>query len=297
MSVQTCSTISLQAGESLVASAPQAEVFFLLEYNGAWGAKVIDESTIPAAVKAGLSAAADGLPAAKILLIKHSLAGRQKCLSFFVVIASETAPTCYEFQLDAYEDLLEIDLPAVLGRNPAYQSRRRNEPLFLVCTNGRRDACCARHGVPVVQALQKAGLGDVWECSHLGGHRFAANVYQMPAGILYGRIQPEQAAALSTAVLEKQVLLENLRGRGCYTPAVQAGEYFLRKQSGCLELDAFRLEKAEEIEPGNWQITFVSIRDGEQHSIEISMEKTDTPVFESCSLDKQTRLTRYRQTG
>ena len=52
--------------------------------------------------------------------------------------------------------------------------------MWLVCTNGKRDACCARDGLPVARALAALRPDEAWECSHLGGHRFAANVALAP---------------------------------------------------------------------------------------------------------------------
>ena len=51
-----------------------------------------------------------------------------------------------------------------------------DEPVFLVCTHGKRNVCCARLGVPLAQALATRHPGQVWETTHVGGHRFAANL-------------------------------------------------------------------------------------------------------------------------
>ena len=47
-------------------------------------------------------------------------------------------------------------------------------PIVLVCAHGRRDACCARLGPPLFDALAPHCPPDaLWQSSHLGGHRFA----------------------------------------------------------------------------------------------------------------------------
>ena len=68
--------------------------------------------------------------------------------------------------------------------------------LHLVCTNGRHDPCCADLGRPVVRALVAARAPDVWECSHIGGDRFAANLVCLPDGVYYGRVDPDGAPGL-----------------------------------------------------------------------------------------------------
>ena len=56
-------------------------------------------------------------------------------------------------------------------------------PLVLVCTNGRHDPCCATFGRPLARVLREgAQRDDVWECSHIGGDRFAANIVILPEG-------------------------------------------------------------------------------------------------------------------
>ena len=61
-------------------------------------------------------------------------------------------------------------------------------PALLVCTHAERDPCCGTDGRALVDALAAAGVPDVWECSHLGGHRFAATALVLPTGYLYGHL-------------------------------------------------------------------------------------------------------------
>ena len=97
------------------------------------------------------------------------------------------------------------------ARGGARAARRRDPPrrratpthaMWLVCTNGKRDACCARDGVPVARALAALRPDEAWECSHLGGHRFAANVALLPEGLCFGRVarrgRPRLVAASRT---------------------------------------------------------------------------------------------------
>ena len=60
----------------------------------------------------------------------------------------------------------------------------RTRPIILVCTHGVHDACCAIRGRPVAAALAARWPDLVWECSHVGGDRFAPNVVLLPDGLL-----------------------------------------------------------------------------------------------------------------
>ena len=95
-------------------------------------------------------------------------------------------------------------------------------PLYAVCAHGTHDVCCAIRGRPVAAALDRVRPGQVWECSHVGGDRFAANVLVLPSGVLYGRVVASAAAALVEAADRGGVLDQHLRGRVGFAPDVQA---------------------------------------------------------------------------
>lgn len=73
-------------------------------------------------------------------------------------------------------------------------------PVLLVCTNGKRDLCCAVRGreVSTYGAGQRGAA--VWECTHTGGHRFAPTGVLLPSGAALGRLDgPLAVAALDAA--------------------------------------------------------------------------------------------------
>jgi hypothetical protein len=104
---------------------------------------------------------------------------------------------------------------------------------YLVCTHGGHDACCALRGRPLARALPAPEAADVWECSHLGGDRFAANVLVLPHGFYYGQV-PGDGAELVAAHEQGQVALPWLRGRAGLPPAGQAAQQRARTRLGLL---------------------------------------------------------------
>lgn len=292
-----CSEISRQAGEGLAGTAAPAQKLFLLEYNAEWGKKAFEEAHLPEAARSALEAAVASLPQAKIFLIKSHRPGPG--VAFFVARLDEAQASIYAFQLNAYLELAQLPLAAIAADDPAFQAYRYPESLLLVCTNGRRDACCARFGFPVYQALSQAAppRGNfplVWEMSHVGGHRFAPNVLCLPQGVLYGRVGVEQAGQLLEHCQEGKLLLENLRGRLGYPETVQAAEYFLRRATGELGQAAYRLANARETAASQWQVDWEA-GDGKQYRVELAMKLGDQPVYESCSGEKTTRPRQYEQ--
>jgi hypothetical protein len=107
-------------------------------------------------------------------------------------------------------------------------------PTYLVCTHGAHDVCCAVRGRPLARALPTVGPpADVWETSHLGGDRFAANVVVLPWGFLYGQV-PEDGGGLVAEHAAGRVALPFLRGRTGLAPAAQAAQHHARRELGLL---------------------------------------------------------------
>ena len=99
---------------------------------------------------------------------------------------------------------------------------RAVSPRLLVCTHGSRDACCGSLGVRLAQRL-RADLGEVWEVSHLGGHRFAPTLWHLPSWRVYGRLPLEPESG-------NWEQLRYLRGNAAYSPNLQVLEAHLWEQ-------------------------------------------------------------------
>ena len=109
------------------------------------------------------------------------------------------------------------------------------EPLLLICTHEQRDPCCGLDGKALVHAL--AGP-NVFECSHLGGHRFAPTALVLPTGYVYGRLEPTSATAVHTDAAAGEVAIERCRGRCTWSPKGQVAELAVRATTGLRSPDA-----------------------------------------------------------
>src|SRR5712692_4094279 len=149
--------LSLQAGEQLFATATRVDVWLLLEYNGVWQGEAFEESDVPPSVKQHLAAQMAALPRPRLQLIKQGRAADWAgMLAFFVAISRDSGSTLYRFDLNDYDDLLKLDIPAIVAGEPVYQKYVGDERVFLVCTNGRRDKCCAKFGPPIYAEVARA---------------------------------------------------------------------------------------------------------------------------------------------
>jgi len=132
---------------------------------------------------------------------------------------------------------------------------------LLVCTHGRKDWCCARRGRPLAAALAELAPLRVWECSHLGGDRFAANLLSLPTGWTYGRVDVDDAAAVVAETAAGRVVPSLLRGRSCDAMVVQAADVLARQELARVEAaDLVPVSAAREDDDADadaaWQVVF-----------------------------------------
>jgi hypothetical protein len=224
--VSRCAGASLQRGDELAGSASTVRSFLLLEDPGPWGVAILRDSRLPGVVRTALGA----VPGVRPLLIRRS--GRQASdgVRVFAVHVGASGGWAETTVLDSVEEVVDLDLaPLAAGRSIGLEPHV--DPLVLVCTHGRHDACCAERGRPVALALDAAGL-DAWECSHIGGDRFAGNVLVLPDGIYYGRVGHDAAEQLVRDHLTGTLDLDRMRGRSSLPMPVQAAEVAVRRRLG-----------------------------------------------------------------
>jgi hypothetical protein len=143
-------------------------------------------------------------------------------------------------EIDDLDQLTTLDLDALAaGRRPGF-GQPVTDPFYVVCTHGRRDACCAEFGRPVATAIAREH--DVWETTHLGGDRFAANVVCFPDGLYFGRLDPMSGPAVAAAYARGELVLEHYRGRSGVAEALQVAEHHVRSHTGALGLTAAAVE-------------------------------------------------------
>ena len=111
-------------------------------------------------------------------------------------------------------------------------------PHYLVCAHSKHDPCCALRGRAVAAALATERPGRVWECSHVGGDRFAANVLVLPTGLLYGRVLPFAAPEFVEATERGEVVGALLRGQVGLRPVAQAALAFAYEHLAVRRADA-----------------------------------------------------------
>lgn len=270
----------MSVGEQIIGSAPHTNFWIMLGYTQSMESKALEQATLPEPVRSHLKLIRDTIPRSKILLIRHRATG---AIPLYVARTSQDNPALYRFDLEQYEDVLSLDLTPLASDAVATQPSQVMDPIWLICTNGKRDPCCSQWGVPLFNSLQKMRSDRVFETSHLGGHRFAGNAVCLPDGIYYGRLTSEAAEDFLSAQENKEILLDNYRGRVCYPPIAQAGEYYLRSQTNNAKIDAFKLVEVTQASETNWKVQFVQPELHVKHYLSIRTEWSEFKNIESCS--------------
>jgi len=255
--LERCSARSLALGESIDGTASTVATWILLEHPGAWGRDALAGSAVPSAADGRtLRSLGEELRARIVLIRRH---GRRPPKDERVCFVSHTGPAdpwLRQIPLSSGRDLFDLDLsPLRRGRPPA-AGQSDPLPLFVTCTHGRRDPCCAERGRPVARALDREFGLRSWEVSHIGGDRFAGNLVCFPHGMYFGRLDPSSGVEVARAYTSGDVDLDHYRGRSCYPFAVQSAEGFVRRRTGLTGVDDLMLVSALQVEPDVLESTF-----------------------------------------
>lgn len=266
-----CSDASLRAAEPLAGTAVDSvDHWLLLEVTDVWAPKVLQTEAL-SGVRSVLSDWSER-PRSRLQLIRRPGRSADKPLLISVASGRES-----RVELDRYEDLLDLDLDAI--------GPQQASPSYLVCVHGRRDRCCARHGSAVYRALRSCGA-EIWQTSHLGGHRFAACVLSLPDGLMYGRLRPEEMDRFVRAKAAGEVGdLERLRGRCAFDQPTQSAEIFLRRRTGEAAAEAFEWVDTTPDGQHAWISRFRS--SAGEHLVRVRVEGTDRYRPPSCGADPE----------
>ena len=227
--------------EPLAATASLATAYVIVEQPGPWGHDAVRESHLPAAVAVHLATAQGS--GTRVLLARHGRRTERSGDGSRHLWIGFTAPGSVRMRHTigaTDEDLLSLDFTAIAANVLPPIGEKSGAGVVFVCTHSGRDRCCAVHGRALVSDLT-TGASDpfsVWECSHLGGHRFSPTALVMPSGIVYGRLDVLSAAHIVATLDDPMVDLDHCRGRSAFAPPLQAAEIAVRRYADIREPDA-----------------------------------------------------------
>ena len=222
-----CSDQSLARDDPMYGTASAGFTWVLLELPGAWGHSAFLQS--PNIIDPDLGRAiVRRFETAKMRIAAIRRPGRrasQPRWRWFVAHSREGSEALYSGTVSDPRDYLDIALDGSDGT-------LSTDPVVAICAHGKHDQCCAVRGRSACQAIAARYPEFTWECSHLGGDRFAATMLVLPEGLCYGRVDTADSAELVRLYLEGRLDNTFLRGRTSLPHAVQAAQYFAREAYG-----------------------------------------------------------------
>lgn len=292
MTEESCSEQSAAVHEPMAGTAPYALAWVALEQNGPWGARAFTQSHLDPDLGRAIEDTAaeyDVRPALirrpgrhadphrphdpRRVLIASTYPGRSWLLEGLVADPAELLGLDWAALRDGDRDAVRRSLPVL---------QPSERPQLLVCTNAKRDVCCAVKGRPVALGAAAMQPEQVWEVTHTSGHRFAPTAVVLPAGTLHGRLDVATAGELLRAAERGATVIEGSRGRSTWPPAAQAAELAVREEQGVLDLDALEVEAHEAAGDRRWTTRLRHV-DGRTWQVTVeARESGETRRAESC---------------
>jgi hypothetical protein len=293
-----CSATSQSLHESAFGSAATAKAWICLEQGGPWGRVAATESHLDPDVGRALDSAATQASARFVLIRtpgRHADAhdGQHERHTVLLATADVREPVLLRAEVTDPSELLPLDvdslvrgdLAAVRASLPGADLEVVHEPVLLVCTNGRRDLCCAVRGRPVAHDAAQRRPGQVWETTHTGGHRYSPTGVLLPTGQTLGRFDADLAVGALDAAARGELAADlhgttHDRGLSALDAPVRAAVSAVRAAVDEPVLSALT-GTAEQVSDDAWLAT-VTHTDGRTWQVDAVREVLGPDRPESC---------------
>ena len=270
-----CSTQARQAAESLTATASFGRRWLLLEVARAWGPNAFRDSpgldpVLGARIERRAAAAGFRLAAIRRPGRARYDGGHRHRWARVDATPGQAGVVWGEADGPAGYLTLPFDDPG----------RPSPDIVVAVCAHGRHDQCCATRGRAVAADLQAADPGVVWECSHIGGDRFAATLMLFPHAVNYGWADTLGARAMVAEYRAGRLLLPGLRGLAAYSFLEQAAQDAARLAFGDLRVGAYPPARSGRTGERTWEV----LLDDPPGQVRVELaEALSAPLHSNCA--------------
>lgn len=281
-----CAEAARTRDDPLLGTAPVSRAYLLIEHPGPWRFDALAGAGWTAETIEGLSRAVRETRS-RLLLIRRP--GRRPSATqrrwgvVSVGAGSQWGTWQQESDLVAATDVL---------RAAEQIPPNHSDAVLLVCAHGVHDTCCALRGRPVAAALATSWPEQTWECSHVGGDRFAANVVVLPDGTYYGGLDADSVTGVLTRHLEGGVDADHLRGSARWPPVAQVAVGEVHRRLGPFGAGDVVPETWVVQRPGRWRVHVATV-DRRRHLVEVEAEARPAAVL-TCAATRPTSATSFR---
>ncbi len=242
-----CSLYSQANGEDPIGSATPFAYCLIVEIPTPWNRDVWQTSDFTRQIKQTAGLMADGKTPVRLLAMQPepNLSREDETRVFFYQRPDHpvSSPLFAAYVRQEYvvptTELLDF-LPALVsGKAPAgvRDDDAPDRDIFL-CTHDARDVCCGQFGSELLPLLRErsrvngSSRARIWQVSHLGGHRLAPTLMDMPSGQAFGHLKPELVDALLTRSGPLDELLACYRGWSGMSKYAQIAEREVWRERG-----------------------------------------------------------------
>ncbi|MEU6118128.1 sucrase ferredoxin [Streptomyces sp. NPDC047117] len=287
--MSTCATASRMAAEPLAGTAATARTWLLIEQSGPWGAQALTDSHLDPAVGRALEAATADTDVRVALIRRPGRHADRRAGALRRVFLAHTAPGRSWIRSAHIADpasLRDLDFAALsAGEHGSIWEPYQDEPPVLVCTNGKRDRCCAVLGRPLAAELAADGM-EAWEVTHIGGHRFSPTLFVLPYGYAYGRTEAPLVKDAVVAARDGRVVIDHCRGRSTWDRPAQAADLAVREAIGeeraaVLDVTGTEVRPSAGGDSPSWAVTLAHV-DGRSWQVVVEQRTGDTAAPASC---------------
>ena len=259
-----CAALARALDEPLPGTASVAPRWVGIEHRGTWPHEIKQHPDDSVRAFIARAREADWRP---VLVRRPGRRPSDGPTRIFFADTAPPAPRTTVLRVLDPADLASITFPEAGAPLPGEVVR---DPMLLVCTHGRIDRCCAVDGRALARAVTATGESDVWESTHLGGHRFAPTALVLPTGYLYGRLDVAGAVAAYKAAAVGEVEPALCRGRSTWTQPGQVAELAVRAETGLRGADVLRVEASADDVAAQVQRVTVAAVDGRCWQVTVS---------------------------
>jgi hypothetical protein len=259
-----CAALARALDEPLPGTASVAARWVCIEHRGTWPHEISQHRDDSVRDFIARARSTDWRP---VLVRRPGRRPSEGPTRIFFTDTAPPAPRTTVLSIVDPDDLASITFPTADEPLPGETVA---DPMLLVCTHGRKDRCCAVDGRALARAIAATGESDVWESTHLGGHRFAPTALVLPTGYLYGRLDAAAAIAAYKAAAVGEVEPELCRGRSTWTQPGQVAELAVRAETGLRGAEVLRVEPSADDVTAPVQHVTVTATDGLRWSVSVS---------------------------
>jgi hypothetical protein len=291
-----CAAVSSASDEPLAATASRLDHWILIEYRGGWARDVLGDCLFSDELKAHLRGQLAALERSRLLFVKKPERRAHTGRRVFFGTSKPGHERFFELEVEHQDELIGFDFAEALDADGGSATPVEG-PLYVVCTHGKRDRCCALEGRPLYDALRhETETGRVWQSTHVGGDRFAGNVVVLPHGLYYGRVGPGDTAHVLDATAAGRIDLDRYRGRSAYSFPVQAAERAVRESEGLVGIGDLTFLVARRQDDDAWQVRFRT-PDGAVHEVDVAVVLAEEPAYLTCDAAEPKRARRHVATA